>query len=100
MIFTKKINILEKKIVITIACNHQTYHSEERFVFKEDISEMIPEQYKGKVKLTKWPEKKISNINRNKYTNTGTWEFEIIPDKKPAPRKPRRTTSKIKSAKE
>ena len=61
---------------------------------------MIPEQYKGKVKLTKWPKKKISNINRNKYTNTGIWEFEIVPEKPATLRKPRRTTSKTKATKQ
>ena len=82
MIFEKKVEIQNDKILITVSCNQQTYSSEERHVFREKVEDLIPEEFKTKVVLVSSPSKLISNIKRNKYTNIGVWEFKINQPKK------------------
>lgn len=82
MIFEKKVEIQNDKILITVFCNQQTYSSEERHVFREKIEDLIPEEFKTKVVPVSSPTKLVSNIKRNKYTNIGVWEFKIIQPKK------------------
>lgn len=80
MIFKKKINILEEEnvIQITVYCDKQMYVVQETKIFQEDVLSLIPEKYLGKIKLIKAPDKPISNINKDKYTNIGYWEFKIV----------------------
>lgn len=96
MKFKKTVEITEDKITIKVSCEKRVYSSEERIVFREDIQESIPKEYLGKVKLLTSPDKLISNINRNKYTNTGTWEYSITKEEKQPPKKapPARNTRK------
>ena len=60
--FKKNIQINENQLIIEITCPHQVYSSEERIIFREDIWDSIPEEYKKKVKLISSPDKKSSNI--------------------------------------
>jgi hypothetical protein len=98
MIFEKKVEIQNDKILITVSCNQQTYSSEERHVFREKVEDLIPEEFKTKVVLVSSPSKLISNIKRNKYTNVGTWEFKINHPKKRAAKSTntKRTTRTVK----
>jgi len=97
MKFKKTVEITEEKITIKISCEKQVYSSEDRIVFKENIQDSIPKEYLEKVKLTAWPDKLVSNINRKKYTNVGIWEYSILKEeKKESPKKAPATRNKIK----
>ena len=64
--FEKDISVDKDIITIKIFCDKQVYSSQKRFIFDEDIWSLVPDEYQGKVNLIKSPDKRISNIPRNK----------------------------------
>lgn len=90
-------NIL--KIIISI--EKRVYAIEEKLIFTGDHRQFIPKDLIDKTKLVSAPSKKISNMNKQKYTNTGTWVYEIEKPKPPArkrqPRKQKTSTTPSKS---
>jgi|APSaa5957512493_1039668.scaffolds.fasta_scaffold50649_2 hypothetical protein len=70
--------VQEKDILkITISIQRRVHAIEKKVIYTGDHRELIPEDLLGKVKLIFSPEKKISNMNKEKYTNIGTWTYEI-----------------------
>jgi len=96
MKFEKTIKVEKDKITIEVSCPKQVYSSTPRIIFRENIEDLIPEEYKEKVEMTRSPAKLVSNIPRKKYTNVGVWEFSI--KKKEPTRKPQTTTRRRKQA--
>ena len=88
--------ILEKDILkIIVSIEKRKYAIDEKKIYQLDHKRLIPEKLKGKVNLISGPDKKISNMNKSKYTSTGEWIYEIVT--KPAPKpsdKPRTATRK------
>tara|TARA_Y100000114_G_C11758956_1_gene328440 strand:+ start:2718 stop:3023 length:306 start_codon:yes stop_codon:yes gene_type:complete len=95
MKFKKNIKILEDKLIIEVSCGKQVYSSENRFVFEEDIWSLVPDELREKAKLISSPQKQVSNVNRQKYTTFGRWEFLIEEKQKSSvkiqAKKPRRS---------
>lgn len=82
--FKKEIEILEKekKIIITVSGKKRRFITEERCVFKENISSLIPEEYKNKINLLSKPNKYIANFESKKYSISGEWVYEIKQEEK------------------
>lgn len=95
--FKEEIKQTKEKIVIKVSIKQRKYAIEEKLVYSKDPMRLIPEELLDKVRLTSKPSKSISNMNRDKYTNTGEWVYEIVleskkPTRKRQPRKPRSTS--------
>ncbi len=88
---TQEDNILK----ITISIKKRMYAIEEKLIYTEDHRQLIPKDLIDKVKLVSAPSKKISNMSKQKYTNTGTWVYEV---EKPKPPTRKRTTRKQKTS--
>lgn len=91
--FREQIVQEDNKLKITISIEKRAYAMEEKLIYTGDHRQLIPKDLLDKVKLVSAPNKKISNMNRQKYTNTGTWVYEI---EKPKPPTRKRTTRKQK----
>ena len=76
--FKSKVDVKTEKILIEISYKKRQYSSDPKFVFDEDIWSFIPEEYSGKVELISSPDKPVSNIGRNKYTQVGVWQFKLL----------------------
>ena len=102
MTFKENVEIDEKnkKLIITVSCSKRKYAYEKKEVYSSKVENLIPENLKGKVKLSQSPKKKISNVSHSSYQLKGQWIYEILsdaPEKSKRPtRKPRR--SKLQSA--
>ena len=95
MIFKEEVTIKEKekKLIITISCKRRKYAFEEKKVYPlSRISDLIPENLKGKVKQVQAPPKHISNVNHPAFQLSGQWVFSIINTRsKQPPRRPKKT---------
>tara|TARA_R100001443_G_scaffold110847_1_gene123044 strand:+ start:599 stop:934 length:336 start_codon:yes stop_codon:yes gene_type:complete len=80
---------------ITISIQERTHAIDKKLIYMGDHRELIPKNLLEKVKLISSPEKKISNMNKEKYIRSGTWIYQIEKTK-PATRN--RRTSKQKDS--
>ena len=82
-IFEEKIEIDENTITVHISCELRKYANIEKRIYRNSqLMSLIPEEFRGKVEVTKKPEKRISNINMSHFSNSGTWVFKIIKEEK------------------
>ena len=96
---TIKVDKDNKTIKIVISCDSKRYAVDEDFIFCEDVESLIPNEYKGKVKLLEAPGKFISNLNYIDHATEGCWVYQIKEDiKKTTPRKQTTRTRKAKSS--
>lgn len=96
-----EVDLKEKQIKITVSCKERKLAVEEKIIWEKSINELVPEDYKNKVKLISKPSNTISNLNLSEHSNTGSWIFSILEEKKsnqPTRRKTRRRT-KVSSEK-
>ncbi len=85
-IFQEKIEIDENTITIHVNCELRKYAVIEKRIYRDSqIMNLIPEEFRGKIKITKEPEKRVSNINMPHFTTSGTWVFKIIKEEESIP---------------
>ena len=99
--YKKEISLDKKNNMLYIKVSYDTrsYPSEKKLIFKESIFNLIPEQYKNKVKLISSPVKLVSNIQKEKYINSGTWAFslDLEPKQRRRHNSVRKTTTRKKT---
>ena len=93
-IFIENVNVKEDKILITVCCDRRQSTTEPKQVYRKNIIDLIPEKYKGFIKIESAPEKPVSNINSSSHTCEGQWVFSIIKKEKNTQIKRRRPRTK------
>jgi hypothetical protein len=94
--FEENISQTQDEIVITISIKKRKYAIEQKLIYTGDPLSLVPQELRDKVVLVSKPLKKVSNMNKSKYINSGEWIYKIIkeqkkPVRKRQPRKPRAT---------
>lgn len=99
--FTKlvEVDLQQKQIKITISCDKRKLAVEEKAIWKGVVNDLIPDDYKDKVRLISKPSATISNLDLLQHSNTGSWVYSIIEEesspeqpKRPSRRRSRRKT--------
>ena len=80
--FEENILQTDEEVIITISIKKRKYAIEQKLIYSGDPKLLVPQELHDKVVLVSKPLKKISNMNRSKYTHTGEWVFKIIKEEK------------------
>lgn len=86
--FKKEIKKEKNLFKITISIELRKFAIDEKLIWEEDPKSLIPEEFRDKVELIEWPPKKVSNLKKDKYINSGTWVYKV-PTPKRAPQRKR-----------
>ena len=81
----EKISDNQFKISVTIEKRKFSYESKE--IYKKDVKTLLPEEVRDRAIIESSPSKIISNIDRNSFTTTGIWIFNITPITPPEKKK-------------
>ena len=90
----KELSELKGELVISVTCKKNKFASQKKAIFDDrEIKDISLKSIKeGKLKLISQPDKKISNIPKDNYSNFGTWVFKIVKEKKPLQNKKENAT--------
>ena len=94
--FIEEVKQQDDVLKISVTISERRYALEEKLIYSGDPELLIPEDLKGMVKLISSPEKKISNMKKSKYLQTGTWIYQI---EKPKKTETTKTTTKRRATK-
>lgn len=102
--FIEELERVDNQFKITVSIKKRKFAIEEKLIYSGDPKSLIPEEFRDKVELVSTPVKKVSNMGKDKYIQSGTWVFQLkeekpIPAVEPEPvKKPtrRRRVSKPK----
>ena len=96
-IFKQTVKVEKNVITIKINCNLREHVKVPKRVYRANkIYNLIPEEFKSKVKLIEQPEKAVSNINKPEFSTSGVWVFEIIQEKTQPTQKPKTTRAQTR----
>lgn len=77
--FKEEVNITNNKLTIKVTAEKiRKFSFEEKKVYRKDITCLIPQELRNKIKLLSEPKKLISNYKDSNFFQSGIWQFEII----------------------
>tara|TARA_B100001094_G_scaffold320815_1_gene367590 strand:+ start:1066 stop:1437 length:372 start_codon:yes stop_codon:yes gene_type:complete len=80
--FKEEITKTEKGFEIKVSTQEiRKYSFEEKKVYRRNVEELIPEEYKGKVSLVSQPQSRVSNYSGPRLTSEATWVYEMTSHK-------------------
>ena len=102
--FKEEITKTEKGFEIKVSTQEiRKYSFEEKKVYRRNIEELIPEEYRGKVTLVSQPKSRVSNYPGARLTHEAIWVYEMVSNKdsdseatleKNTPKEPKKTTTR------
>lgn len=82
--FTEELERIENQFKVTVSIKKRKFAIEEKLIYAGNPKSLIPEEFRDKVELVSTPVKKVSNMGKDKYIQSGTWVFQLK-EEKPIP---------------
>lgn len=88
--FIEELERVDNQFKVTVSIKKRKFAIEDKLIYSGDPKSLVPEEFRDKVELVSTPDKKVSNMGKDKYTQSGTWVFQLKeeePTKKPTRRR-------------
>lgn len=88
--FIEELERVDNQFKVTVSIKKRKFAIEDKLIYSGDPKSLVPEEFRDKVELVSTPDKKVSNMGKDKYTQSGTWVFQLkeaAPTKKPTRRR-------------
>jgi hypothetical protein len=88
--FIEELERVDNQFKVTVSIKKRKFAIEDKLIYSGDPKSLVPEEFRDKVELVSTPDKKVSNMGKDKYTQSGTWVFQLKepePAKKPTRRR-------------